>query len=149
MPASGDAACLLRSWACSTGTDRPCGYALGTPPLEVTVVQVVRRFGGALLWILASLLGVVAGLLCITVVLLPVGIPLLLLTRRLFGVAWRLWMPRGLSHPVEELGKTVRKQGREARKNTPAVGDTAKSAPKSLRRGLRRRTRRARRRLAS
>ena len=36
-------------------------------------MQFFRAFGGGLLWIVASLVGLVAGILCVTVILLPLG----------------------------------------------------------------------------
>lgn len=108
-------------------------------------MKVVRRLGAGLLWVLASLLGLVSVVLCLTIILLPLGFPLLLLTRRLFRAAFRLWAPRAVSHPVDELGKQARRKGRSARKSlpTPPKGGTAKAA----RKGLRRQARRARTRL--
>ena len=40
---------------------------------------------GALLWILASVLGLVGVLLCVTIILLPVGIPIVKIAGSLFG----------------------------------------------------------------
>jgi hypothetical protein len=77
-------------------------------------VRVLRVTGGALLWILASVVGLVAVLLCVTVVLLPLGIPLLALARRLFTRAIALFLPRAAQHPLK------------------ATGDAAKSATESV-----------------
>ena len=40
-------------------------------------MRLLRGLLGALLWILASVLGLVGVLLCVTIILLPVGIPAL------------------------------------------------------------------------
>jgi hypothetical protein len=52
----------------------------------------------------------VAVVLCITVILLPVGLPLLGVSRRVFGMAVRLMLPREVAHLVEQTGKRVRGQ---------------------------------------
>jgi hypothetical protein len=97
--------------------------------------MTMRKVGGGLLWVAASLVGLVAVVLCLTIILLPLGIPLLLLSRRLFGVATRLMMPRQVTHPVSELDKSVRRTGRRLRKNTPTTspGDVTKKARKRMR----------------
>ncbi|HET6627588.1 MAG TPA: hypothetical protein VFG63_14450 [Nocardioidaceae bacterium] len=82
-------------------------------------MRIVRGLGAALTWIAASLLGLVGVVLCITVILLPLGIPLLKVSRRLFGVATKLMLPRAVSHPVQEAGKSLKKRGRRARKKLP------------------------------
>ncbi len=55
---------------------------------------LLRGLAGALLWILSALLGLVAVILCITVLLLPLGLPLLGYARRLFTLSLRLMLPR-------------------------------------------------------
>ena len=77
-------------------------------------MRFLRGLLGGLLWVVASLVGLVAALLCVTLILLPVGIPLLRLSRRLFGAATGLMLPRALTHPVDELGKRARRKAREA-----------------------------------
>jgi hypothetical protein len=78
---------------------------------EVTTMRILRGLGGALLWILASVLGLVAVLLCVTLILLPVGIPLLRLAGRMYGNAVRLMLPRAVAHPVKETGRRGRRKG--------------------------------------
>lgn len=98
----------------------------------------------ALRWIAASLLGLVAGLLalvglilCVTVLLAPLGIPLLLLARRLFRAAGDLVVPRKVRHPIEaiaeagsgavdDLAGTVRKRGRRLRRSARKARTRAK-----------------------
>jgi len=101
-------------------------------------MQPVRRLGAGILWVVASLLGLVSVVLCLTIILLPLGIPLLLLTGRLFRVAMRLWAPRAASHPVDELGKRAR-----------GAQKSIKGTAKAGRKDLRKRTRRARKQLSS
>ena len=82
-------------------------------------MRLLRGLAGALLWIGASLLGLVAVILCITVILLPVGIPLLRLSGQLFGRAVRLMLPKLLDERSKELlrefgrinGESVRSPG--------------------------------------
>lgn len=91
-------------------------------------MRLLRGLIGALLWILAALLGLVGVILCVTLILLPLGIPLLAYARRLFTSAVRLMLPPAVAHPVKELDKTARKKGRKAKSTVPDVG--AKTAEK-------------------
>ena len=102
-------------------------------------MRLLRAMAGLLLWILAGLLGLVSLLLCVTIILLPLGIPLFRLARSMFGSAVKLMLPRGVAHPVKEtkrqgrkhkpdppdlsgkaaeLGKRTRKAGKKVRKRT-------------------------------
>jgi hypothetical protein len=72
-------------------------------------------------WILACVVGLVGGLLSITLVLAPVGIPLLFLARRMFGASMSLFLPRALRHPAQELGKKGRKAAEDAGKKAGKV----------------------------
>jgi hypothetical protein len=56
-------------------------------------------------WLVAGLLGVVGLLLSATIVLLPLGIPVLMLARRLFTLSVRLVLPPVATHPVKEMRK--------------------------------------------
>jgi hypothetical protein len=47
--------------------------------------------------------------------LLPVGIPLLGIARRLITSAVRLMLPRSLAHPIDEVSRTVTKKVRGPR----------------------------------
>jgi len=64
----------------------------------------LRWLGGGLLWILAGVVGLIGVLLSITIILLPVGIPLLMLAKKIGGLATALMLPRAVRHPVQELG---------------------------------------------
>jgi hypothetical protein len=84
-------------------------------------------------WVAASLLGLVGGLvgllgvvLTATLVLAPIGIPLLFLARRLFGASARLVVPRAVRHPLQELD--------------PTRSDTADDLRRTFRKGWRRGT---------
>lgn len=97
-------------------------------------MRVLRSLGGGLLWVLGAVLGLVALLLCVTVILLPLGLPLLRLSRQLSGTAVRLMMPRPLAHPVEELGRSGRKARRRVRSEARSVASSGKRARKQGRR---------------
>lgn len=107
-------------------------------------MRVLRALGGAMLWIVASLVCLVALILCVTVVLLPLGIPLLMLGRRLFGQAIRLFMPRGVVHPVKTTGKASTSAIAGA---AEALGDHLSSVPRPDGKSVRKRAKKARKRL--
>ena len=73
----------------------------------------LRALGGALLWIVASVVCLLALVLCVTIVLLPLGIPLLMLGRKLFGQAVRLFMPRAAAHPLKTSGKASKSAAKD------------------------------------
>ena len=79
-------------------------------------MRLLRGLLGALLWIVAVVLGLLGFVLCVTVILLPLGIPLLVLARRLLTRAVALMLPRSLAHPVDEITKTTKKKARKLRK---------------------------------
>jgi hypothetical protein len=97
-------------------------------------VRLLRLSAAGLLWVLACLLGLVGSLLCVTVILIPVGVLLISLARRLFRLSGRLALPRAVRHPISELGDTGTRAGRKAgRRAANAVGDV-KLSGKSLKR---------------
>lgn len=65
-------------------------------------MRLLRGICGALLWIAAGLIGLVGVVLCLTAILLPLGVPLLGLSGRLLTRAVRLMLPPTLAHPVKE-----------------------------------------------
>lgn len=79
-------------------------------------MRVPRGLLGALLWILGGVIGLVGVVLCLTAILLPLGVPLRALSRRLLTRGAQLMLPRPLAHPVKELAKTTDKMSRDARK---------------------------------
>lgn len=102
-------------------------------------MRLLRGLLGALMWIGAALLGLVGLLLSVTLILLPLGIPILGYARRLFTTAVRLMLPRSVAHPVKELRDEVKDQG-TATKNTTgdAVSGTAKRSRKAVRKARKR-----------
>jgi hypothetical protein len=95
-------------------------------------MRLLRGLAGVVLWVLAAVLGLVSVILCVTVILLPLGIPLLLLTRRMFTAAVRLMLPRDVAHPLQEAKKSARKKGRTAAaEGSKATGKLAKKGRKA------------------
>ena len=76
------------------------------------------------------MLGLVAVVLCVTVILSPVGLVLLGYARRLFTLSLKLVLPRGMSHPFEEGGKAVHEGTLKARKKLGAAVPDRKPAHK-------------------
>ncbi|MGZ4436124.1 MAG: hypothetical protein ACXVYY_16840 [Oryzihumus sp.] len=104
-------------------------------------MRILRGLLGALLWILAAVVGLVGAILCVTLILLPLGLPLLGLARQLFTKAVRLMLPPALAHPIKEAGKSARKKERRAATRVPSPDLGAKSVKRS-RRWLRRQRKR-------
>jgi hypothetical protein len=109
-------------------------------------MKVFRWLAAGLLWILAGVVGLLGGLLCVTVILLPIGIPLLLLARKLGATAGRLMLPKAVRHPVEQArGKAfdagsdtakgtrrfLRRTGKEATQATPSTRKMQRKLKKS------------------
>ena len=57
-------------------------------------MRLLRALAGTLLWVLAAVLGLVGAILCVTLILLPVGLVVFGYARRLFTLASRLMAPR-------------------------------------------------------
>ncbi|MEO3760012.1 hypothetical protein ABGB19_17225 [Mycobacterium sp. B14F4] len=94
-------------------------------------MRILRGLLGALLWIVAALLGLVGLVLCVTVILLPLGIPLLGVARRLLTRSVQLMLPASLAHPTNEASKVVRKKGHAAEAATEStVGAIGKKTRK-------------------
>ena len=89
-------------------------------------MRLLRGLLGALLWIVAALLGLVGLVLCVTIILLPVGIPVLGLSRRLITQAVQLMLPKAMAHPIKESSKKGKKKRKEAGSAVSDLGDTVK-----------------------
>ena len=100
-------------------------------------MRLARGLLGTALWILAGLLGLVSILLCVTVVLLPLGIPLLKVSRVLFGKAVRLMMPPAVAHPLKHAGKKARKTKSDAGGVVGSVGKAGRKLARKQRKRLR------------
>ena len=77
------------------------------------------------------MVGLVGALLCVTVILLPLGIPVLMLARRLFSLAAALALPRAARHPAEEASNVLQRRSKDARKT---LKGTKKDVAKKSRR---------------
>lgn len=97
-------------------------------------MRLLRGLLGTLLWILAALVGLVAVILCVTVILLPLGIPLLGYARRLFSQAVRMMLPRAVAHPVKETERVAKKKSRRAARAVPSPDLGAKSLKRKKKR---------------
>ena len=80
-------------------------------------VRVLRAFGGVLLWLVATVLLVVALVLCLSVLLLPVGLLLGFAAVRLYGLGLRLLLPRS-----RDIRKGLLKEGCRWRGKMPLCG---------------------------
>jgi hypothetical protein len=94
-------------------------------------MRFLRALLGSLLWVLAGVVGLVGALLCVTLILLPLGIPLLFLARKLFRYSMALFLPRSVRHPAQELRKKASDSASDA-------GDSLGLSRKALKRGRKR-----------
>lgn len=98
-------------------------------------MRLLRGLLGGLLWILAAVVGLVAVILCVTVILLPLGLPLLAQARRMFTTSVRLMLPPAVAHPVRTMDKKSRKKKDDAADAmSGAAGKAAETAGKPFRR---------------
>jgi hypothetical protein len=107
-------------------------------------MKALRVLGGSLLWILAGVTGLLGGLLTITLVLAPLGIPLLLVARKLLRYSMRFFVPHGLRHPAKAAGSSARKAIPDVSTPDLKLERRARKAKKKVKR----RRRKMRRRLA-
>jgi hypothetical protein len=100
-------------------------------------MRILRALVGSVLWILAGVLGLVGVLLCVTLILLPLGIPVLMLARKLFAYAMTLMIPRQVRHPVDELGKSAGRGVKKTKDSVPSVDAKAltRKAKKTRKKG--------------
>ena len=94
---------------------------------------LIRGLAGVVLSVLALLVGLVAIILCVTVILLPVGLPLLAYASRIFAQAVELMLPRAVSHPVHAADRRTRKYRRKAKKKFGTTRPTMKKVRKRAR----------------
>ena len=100
-------------------------------------MRLLRGLLGGLLWILAAVVGLVAVVLCITVILLPLGIPLLAQARRMFTSSVRLMLPPAVAHPVKTMDKNGRKKGKAVTSGRGRRGGNAVEEGAEVREGRR------------
>ncbi len=114
-------------------------------------MRVTRGFGAAGVFLLATVLMIVSLVCCVTVVLLPLGIPLALFAMRLYGKGTKMLLPRP-QEVQRGLGKLWRRKTKKVRKDTAGevkgarkkfrkardnAGDELKGARKSFRKARR------------
>ena len=90
-------------------------------------MRLLRALVGVVLWILASLVGLVGAILCVTIIGLPIGIFLVRRAGRMFSSAVRLMLPPSLAHPVKEMKKSAQDKSEKGAERTK---DTARSTGK-------------------
>ena len=95
-------------------------------------MRILRGLGGTVLWLLACIVGLVAVILCVTVLLLPVGIPLLRVARRMFATAGRLMLPRALAHPVKSAKDSLGETGSKAGASASDIAEQATTKPSKM-----------------
>jgi hypothetical protein len=97
-------------------------------------MRVLRVLLGSVLWLLAGVLGLLGVVLSVTILLMPIGVPLLMLARRLFQKAMGLIMPRAVSHPIQETDKALRGTNFFGRsRGAPDVGKARSKASRKAR----------------
>ena len=111
-------------------------------------MRVLRMLAGSLLWILSGVVGLVGLLLCVTVILLPLGIPLLALARRLFRSAMAMFLPRAVRHPVQELGKSAKSDAKDAAGSVSAPDLPSRKARKRTKKKAKKKAKRTRKKVA-
>ena len=84
------------------------------------------------MWVLAAVVGLLGALLCVTLIGLPLGIPLLRWARRMFTTAVRLMLPSHLAHPVKESKSAGRRRGKQATKKGKKVTQKSSRTGKKL-----------------
>lgn len=96
-------------------------------------MRLARGFGAAGVFLLATVLMIVSLVCCVTVVLLPLGIPLALLAMRLYGKGTKMLLPRP-QEVQRGLRRLWRRKTKKVRKDTASE---VKGARKSLRKARR------------
>lgn len=100
-------------------------------------MRLLRGLAGLLCWVGALLLGLVGVIACVTVILIPLGVPLLGYARRLFTTSMKLMLPRVVTHPVETVGKSARKQGDKTSADVQRLGKRGRKSARRARKQLR------------
>jgi len=99
-------------------------------------MRLIRGLLGALMWLGAALLGLVGVLLCATLILIPLGVPLLGYARRLFTSSVRMMLPKAVAHPVKELKSEVHDEGHDAARTTRRTARRDRKAARKASKGF-------------
>ena len=78
-------------------------------------MRLLRALAGTLLWIVAAVLGLVGSILCVTILLIPVGLAVLVYSRRLFAFSLKLMAPRSTARAEQGSAAARKAFGRRAR----------------------------------
>jgi hypothetical protein len=97
---------------------------------------LLRGLGASLLWIVAGVVGLLGALLSVTVILAPVGIPLLLLARKIFGYSMVVLFPGKVRHPVQHTEKSAKGGLKRMFGKSKSVADTGKRHGRKARKKL-------------
>lgn len=94
-------------------------------------MALVRRGFAVVVWLVASVVALLSLLLCVTLILLPLGIPLFGLALRMYAYGVKLMLPRNVLPSTDDVGKAARRRWKDARK---AVAGTlaVKTAKRSM-----------------
>jgi hypothetical protein len=111
-------------------------------------VKLLRLGAGGLVWLVAGVVAALGVLFSVTIILLPLGIPLLMIARRLFGLSARLVLPKAVVHPVKELQRrTTSRPTRAVERGRRSLAKATGRRRPTLRKQLRKRARRIRKQL--
>lgn len=104
------------------------------------MIKALRWAAAGLLGLLGGLLGLVGLVLCVTVILAPLGIPILALSRRLIRSAGDVVIPREVRHPIQAVTEAgsgaVDDLGRKGRKRRKRLQRSVRKATKRSKRLL-------------
>jgi hypothetical protein len=102
---------------------------------------LLRGLAASLLWILAGVLGLVGVVLCVTVILLPLGVPVLMMAKKVFAYSMVVLVPGKVRHPVANAEKSAKSGvkglfGRTSSSPPAKAGKAAKGMTKKSRKAL-------------
>lgn len=90
-------------------------------------MRALRWTAASLLGVLGGILGLVGAILCVTLILLPLGIPILFLSRKLFRTAGQLLVPREVRHPLQEVQERSSGSAKSAQRSAKRSAKHAKT----------------------
>jgi hypothetical protein len=109
---------------------------------------LLRGLGASLLWILAGVVGLLGIILSATLILLPVGIPLVMLAKKIFGYSMVLLVPGKVRHPVASMEDSVQSGTKRLFKRSKAsAANPARLGKKSTTKRLKKKAKKAKKAL--
>jgi len=106
---------------------------------------LLRGLAASVLWLVAGLLGLVGILLSATLILLPVGIPVLMLAKKVFSYSMVVLVPGKVRHPVHHAEKSAKGRLKDAGKKSTSI---TKPKKKTVKKTMKKQRGKARRLLA-